>query len=198
MLLTIRVVVFSVHAAHVTDVHAAVLRTLPRNPSSSLTKAVSSSSMPSTPHWMDNPLRRDDRKMAQAQLPAEIPPEPKTKLDCSLGTVTVMLRMLPFLPENLTGCYSLHNLLGLSSPVGLVREQPLLWKNGNTDAGRQYCRVFSRGWTSLSTTSRKRFPPPCCLHLCPWGSLFPLLWFQFESSPLTVSLTSFMFSPLSS
>ena len=70
MLLTIRVVVFSVHAAHVTDVHAAVLRTLPRNPSSSLTKAVSSSSMPFTPHWMDNPLRRDDRKMAQAQLPA--------------------------------------------------------------------------------------------------------------------------------
>ena len=71
---------------------------------------------------------------AQAQLPAEIPPEPKTKLDCSLGTV--MLRMLPFLPETLTGCYSLHNLLGLSSQMGLVREQPLLRKNGNTDAGR--------------------------------------------------------------
>lgn len=47
-----------------------------------------------------------------------------------------MLRTLPFLPETLTECYPLHNLLGLSSPMGLVTEQPLLWGNEDTDAGR--------------------------------------------------------------
>lgn len=49
MLLTVQVIVVNVHATHVTDVHAAVLWTPPRNPSSSLRKALSSSSMSSAP-----------------------------------------------------------------------------------------------------------------------------------------------------
>lgn len=134
--------------------------------------------------------------------PAEIPPEPKTKLDCSLGTV--MLRMLPFLPETLTGCYSLRNLLGLVAN-GAGQEQPLLRKkNGNTDAGETLTVLQSlqRGLDQSFNNQPEALSPThaafTSAHPCPVGLSLSRLWFQFESSPLTVSLTSFISSPLSS
>lgn len=47
----------------------------------------------------------------------------------------MMLRMLPFLQKMSTGCYTPHNLLGLSSPSEQVRKQPPLRGDEDLNAG---------------------------------------------------------------